>query len=110
MHPESVLRQSKRIKPESISPLSTARGQASESRLPSCKTISPLPCSTYSPKQKSCTASRFREKAVRSLHFTEAELDEADAACVQRIADAKRFALESPYPDAADYQKYLYAD
>ena len=53
---------------------------------------------------------RFREKAVRSLHFTEAELDEADAACVQRIADAKRFALESPYPDAADYQKYLYAD
>lgn len=53
---------------------------------------------------------RFREKAVQSLHFTEAELDEADAACVQRIADAKRFALESPYPDAADYQKYLYAD
>lgn len=53
---------------------------------------------------------RFREKAVRSLHFTEAELDEADAACVQQIADAKRFALESPYPDAADYQKYLYAD
>ncbi len=53
---------------------------------------------------------RFREEAVRSLHFTEAELDEADAACVQRIADAKRFALESPYPDAADYQKYLYAD
>ena len=47
---------------------------------------------------------------MRSLHFTEAELDEADAACVQRIADAKRFALESPYPDAADYQKYLYAD
>ena len=27
-----------------------------------------------------------------------------------KIADAKRFALESPYPDAADYQKYLYAD
>ena len=47
---------------------------------------------------------------INNLHFTEAELDEADAACVQRIADAKRFALESPYPDAADYQKYLYAD
>ena len=29
---------------------------------------------------------------------------------VYGIADAKRFALESPYPDAADYQKYLYAD
>ena len=53
---------------------------------------------------------RFREKTVKDKSFTDAELDELDAACVQRIADAKQFALESPYPDAADYQKYLYAD
>ena len=54
---------------------------------------------------------RFREKAVRSLHFTEAELDEADAACVQQFVDSKALVRwRAPTPDAADYQKYLYAD
>lgn len=54
---------------------------------------------------------RFREIALGDRQLiTESELDELDAACVKRIADARKFALESPYPDAADYKKYLYTD
>lgn len=52
---------------------------------------------------------RFRESEI-GRQFAEAELAAIDEACEKRIAEAVEYALSSPYPDAADFDKYVYAD
>lgn len=52
----------------------------------------------------------FRVLAGAYGLLSEAECDAIDRACEERIRAAKEFALNSPFPDAAEYMKYTYAD
>lgn len=54
---------------------------------------------------------KFREKmtAMGDL-VTAAECDAIDAKCDAKIVEAKKFAMESEYPDESEYMKYVYAD
>ena len=42
--------------------------------------------------------------------MTAEECDAIDAKCEQKIKDAKEFAMQSEYPDASEYMKYVYVD
>ena len=52
---------------------------------------------------------RFREWLLKNGRATEAELREIDATMKQELADAVRFAQESPQPDPATAMDYIYA-
>ena len=54
---------------------------------------------------------KFREKmAAMGDLVTAAECDAIDAKCDAKIVEAKKFAMESEYPDESEYMKYVYAD
>lgn len=54
---------------------------------------------------------KFREKmAAMGALVTAAECDAIDAKCDAKIVEAKKFAMESEYPDESEYMKYVYAD
>ena len=54
---------------------------------------------------------KFREKmAAMGDLVTTAECDAIDAKCDAKIVEAKKFAMESEYPDESEYMKYVYAD
>ncbi|MCF0137644.1 MAG: thiamine pyrophosphate-dependent dehydrogenase E1 component subunit alpha [Oscillospiraceae bacterium] len=52
----------------------------------------------------------FPEYLPEGLSFEQAELDEIRAACKQKIADAKAFALSCEYPDPSEFETDVYAD
>ena len=52
----------------------------------------------------------FRRKAGKLNLMTAAECDALDAACLEKIKTAKKFAMESEYPDSSEYMKYVYVD
>lgn len=53
---------------------------------------------------------RFRVKAEEMGLMTAAECDALDEKCDEKIKEAKKFAMESEYPDASEYMKYVYND
>ena len=53
---------------------------------------------------------RFRVDASAKGLMTAEECDAMDAKCDEKIKEAKKFAMESEYPDAEDYMKYVYID
>ena len=52
----------------------------------------------------------FRQKAGRVNLMTADECDAIDSACAEKIQAAKKFAMESDYPDSSEYMKYVYVD
>lgn len=50
----------------------------------------------------------FREKAGEAGLMTAEECDELDKKCREKIVKAKEFAMNSEYPNSADYMKYVY--
>ncbi|MBQ9179462.1 MAG: thiamine pyrophosphate-dependent dehydrogenase E1 component subunit alpha [Firmicutes bacterium] len=53
----------------------------------------------------------FREKAADEMGImTREECDELDEFCAKELEEAKKFAMDSPWPDAEGYMKYVYAD
>lgn len=50
----------------------------------------------------------FREKAGEAGLMTAEECDELDKKCREKIVQAKEFAMNSEYPNSADYMKYVY--
>lgn len=54
---------------------------------------------------------KFREKMKEMNDLvTVEECDALDAKCDAKIAEAKKFAMESEYPDGTEYLKYVYED
>ncbi|WP_312940075.1 thiamine pyrophosphate-dependent dehydrogenase E1 component subunit alpha [Oscillibacter sp.] len=52
----------------------------------------------------------FRKKAEKLKVMTAEECDAVDAECVVKIKAAKKFAMESEYPDSSEFMKYVYVD
>ncbi len=52
----------------------------------------------------------FRKKAEKLKVMTAEECDAVDADCVEKIKAAKKFAMESEYPDSSEFMKYVYVD
>lgn len=52
----------------------------------------------------------FRGKAEKLGLMTAAECDAIDEKCEKKIKEAKAFAMESAYPDASEFMKYVYND
>jgi len=52
----------------------------------------------------------FRLKAAKLKLMTSKDCDAIDEACVEKIKAAKKFAMESEYPDSSEYLKYVYVD
>lgn len=52
----------------------------------------------------------FRLKAAKLKLMTAKDCDAIDEACVEKIKAAKKFAMESEYPDSSEYLKYVYVD
>ena len=54
----------------------------------------------------------FRKKMTEEMDnlVTVEECDEIDKKCVQKIADAKKFAMDSALPDESGYLKYVYEE
>jgi pyruvate dehydrogenase E1 component alpha subunit len=52
----------------------------------------------------------FREKAAKLKLMSAGECDEIDTACAEKIKAAKKFAMDSEYPDSADFLKYVYVE
>jgi pyruvate dehydrogenase E1 component alpha subunit len=52
---------------------------------------------------------RFRQHLITQEHASQAEMDAIDAAVKQEIADAVKFAKESPQPDPSTAMDYNYA-
>ena len=52
----------------------------------------------------------FRIKAAKLKVMTAKECDEIDEKCAEKIKAAKKFAMESEYPDSSEYMKYVYVD
>ena len=42
--------------------------------------------------------------------ITAEDCDRIDEECAQKLVEAKEFAMESDYPDAEEYLKYVYVD
>lgn len=53
---------------------------------------------------------RFRETVAKTKVMDPKECDAIDAACADKIKAAKKFAMESEYPDSSEYMKYVYVD
>lgn len=52
----------------------------------------------------------FRKKASGMKLMSVKDCDAIDADCVEKIKTAKKFAMDSEYPDSGDYLKYVYVD
>ena len=53
----------------------------------------------------------FREKAADEMNImTREECDALDEECAKALGEAKQFAMDSPFPDANEYMKYVYVD
>ncbi|WP_312635691.1 thiamine pyrophosphate-dependent dehydrogenase E1 component subunit alpha [Oscillibacter sp.] len=52
----------------------------------------------------------FRKKAEKLKLMTAKECEAVDADCVEKIKAAKKFAMESEYPDSGEFMKYVYVD
>ena len=52
----------------------------------------------------------FRLKAARLKLMDPKDCDAIDEACAEKIKAAKKFAMESEYPDSSEYLKYVYVD
>ncbi len=52
----------------------------------------------------------FRKKAEKMKLMTAEECEAVDADCVEKIKAAKKFAMESEYPDSSEFMKYVYVD
>lgn len=57
-----------------------------------------------------CPVERLRKKLLQAGSVSPADLQVMESACTQEIADAFRFAKESPFPDQAAMFRGLYAD
>ena len=53
---------------------------------------------------------RFREQMEEMKLITAEDCDRIDEECAQKLVEAKEFAMESDYPDAEEYLKYVYVD